>query len=128
MTVEGLYIAAPSKHKEEAYEFVKYVTDLPAAKIMALEGRQTPANAAVYEDPQVKADAQLASFREQVAVAIPMPELAPVTNTARCALSCASTENETRAHTSTPMSRPGFIMLFRNGLLCLFLHTLDGAS
>ena len=40
---------------------------------MALEGRQTPANASVYDDAQVKADAQLAAFREQVAVAIPMP-------------------------------------------------------
>ncbi len=73
MTVEGLYIAAPSEHKEEAYEFVKYVTDLPSARIMALEGRQTPANASIYDDPAVKADAQLASFREQVSVAIPMP-------------------------------------------------------
>ncbi len=44
MTVEGVYITAPSKHKDEAYEFVTYITDVPAAKIMALEGRQTPAN------------------------------------------------------------------------------------
>src|SRR5882724_10925703 len=31
MTVEGVYIAAPSKNKEAAYDFVKYVTDTAAA-------------------------------------------------------------------------------------------------
>ena len=29
MTVEGVYIAAPSKNKDAAYDFAKYVTDLP---------------------------------------------------------------------------------------------------
>ena len=53
MTVEGVYIAAPSKNKDAAYDFVKYVTDRRRAKVMALEGRQTPANKAVYDDPKV---------------------------------------------------------------------------
>ena len=98
MTVEGLYIAAPSKHKEEAYEFVKYVTDLPAAKIMALEGRQTPANGAVYDDPQVKADDQLAAFREQVSVAVPMPnrpEMAMVWSPATTAMNVITKKTAT---------------------------------
>ena len=56
ITVEGVYIAAPSKNKDAAYEFVKYVTDTPAAKVLALEGRQSPANKAVYSDAQVAAD------------------------------------------------------------------------
>jgi len=76
MTVEGVYIAAGSKNKDAAYDFVKYVTDAPAAKIMALEGRQTPANKAVYLDPQVAADPILKEFRQQVEVAVPMPNLA----------------------------------------------------
>jgi ABC-type glycerol-3-phosphate transport system substrate-binding protein len=59
MTVEGAYIAAPSKHKEAAYELLTYLTDLPAATVLALEGRQTPANRAVYDDPKVAADAEL---------------------------------------------------------------------
>lgn len=73
MTVEGVYIAAPSKHKEAAYDFLTFLTDLPAARVMALEGRQTPANRAVYDDPKVAADPELALFRKQVEVGIPMP-------------------------------------------------------
>ena len=73
MTVEGVYIAAPSKNKDAAFAFIKYVTDVPAAKVLALEGRQTPANKAVYADPQVAKDPILAAFRKQVDVAVPMP-------------------------------------------------------
>jgi arabinogalactan oligomer/maltooligosaccharide transport system substrate-binding protein len=73
MTVEGVYIAAPSKNKDAAFEFIKYVTDVPAAKVLALEGRQTPANKGVYADPQVAKDPILAAFRKQVDVAVPMP-------------------------------------------------------
>lgn len=79
MTVEGVYIAAPSKSKDAAYEFVKYLTDVPSAKIMALEGRQTPANKNVYSDPQVANDPILKAFRTQVDVAIPMPNLPEMT-------------------------------------------------
>ena len=76
MTVEGVYIAAGSKNKDAAYDFVKYVTDVPAAKIMAVEGRQTPANTQVYSDPQVGNDPILKVFRQQVEAAVPMPNLA----------------------------------------------------
>lgn len=76
MTVEGVYIAAGSKNKDAAYDFVKYVTDVGAAKIMAVEGRQTPANKLVYDDPQVVNDPILKVFRQQVEAAVPMPNLA----------------------------------------------------
>jgi len=76
MTVEGVYIAAGSKNKDAAYDFVKYVTDTAATRVMALEGRQTPANKAVYLDPQVAKDPILQEFRQQVEVAVPMPNLA----------------------------------------------------
>jgi arabinogalactan oligomer / maltooligosaccharide transport system substrate-binding protein len=75
ITVEGVYVAAPSKNKQEAYAFAKYLTDVPAGRVMALEGRQTPANKAVYADPQVAADPILKAFRQQVDVAVPMPNL-----------------------------------------------------
>lgn len=75
ITVEGVYIAAPSKNKEDAYALAKYLTDLPAGKILALEGRQTPANKGVYADPQVANDPILKAFRQQVDVAVPMPNL-----------------------------------------------------
>jgi len=79
MTVEGVYVTAPSKHKDAAFDFVKYATDLEAARVMALEGRQSPAVKAVYDDPKVKTDVVLAAFRKQVEVALPMPNLPEMT-------------------------------------------------
>lgn len=79
MTVEGVFVAAPSKNKDAAYDFARYLTDLPAAKTMALRGRQTPSNLKVYDDPQVAADPILRAFRKQVEVAVPMPNLAEMT-------------------------------------------------
>lgn len=79
ITVEGVYIAAPSKNKEEAFDFITYLTDVPAGKVLALEGRQTPANKAVYSDPKVAADPILKAFRAQVDTAVPMPNLPEMT-------------------------------------------------
>jgi len=79
MTVEGVFIASPSKNKDAAYEFAKYLTDAGAAKILAVEGRQTPSNKAVYTDAAVAKDAVLQAFRMQVDVAVPMPNLAEMT-------------------------------------------------
>jgi arabinogalactan oligomer / maltooligosaccharide transport system substrate-binding protein len=79
ITVEGVYIAAPSKNKDAAYDFAKYLTDVSAGSVMALEGRQTPANQTVYGDARVGKDAVLAAFRKQVEVAIPMPNVPEMT-------------------------------------------------
>jgi arabinogalactan oligomer / maltooligosaccharide transport system substrate-binding protein len=79
MTVEGVFVTSPSKNKDAAYAFAKYLTDLPAAKVLAIEGRQTPSNKAVYNDPQVARDTVLQAFRKQVDVAVPMPNLAEMT-------------------------------------------------
>ncbi len=79
MTVEGAYIAAPSPHKDEAYDFALYLTGMEAGKVMALAGRQTPANREVYQDPAVASDPVLSAFREQVETAVPMPNYAEMT-------------------------------------------------
>jgi arabinogalactan oligomer / maltooligosaccharide transport system substrate-binding protein len=79
MTVEGVCIAAPSKQKDQAYEFAKYLTDAEASKVMALEGRQSPANKAVYSDTKVGDDQVLKAFRAQVEVALPMPNVPEMT-------------------------------------------------
>ncbi|MHB0969899.1 MAG: extracellular solute-binding protein [Thermoanaerobaculia bacterium] len=79
MTVEGVYIAGPSEHKDAAYDFASYVTDLAAARVLALEGRQMPANKAVYADPAVAKDPVLTAFRKQVEVAVPMPNVPEMT-------------------------------------------------
>jgi len=79
MTVEGAFVAAPSKSKDAAYDFIKYLTDKQAGVIMALEGRQSPANQSVYADAKVAADPVLKSFHDQVEVAVPMPNLPEMT-------------------------------------------------
>ncbi len=76
MTVEGAYITPSSKHQDEAFECVSYLTSLEGAKTMALKGGQTPANEAVYDDPKVQADPVLQAFRQQVENAVPMPNYA----------------------------------------------------
>jgi arabinogalactan oligomer/maltooligosaccharide transport system substrate-binding protein len=79
MTVEGVFVAAPSQNKDAAFAFAKYLTDVPAAKVMAIEGRQSPANKGAYADPQVAGDPVLKAFRQQVENAIPMPNLPEMT-------------------------------------------------
>ncbi len=79
MTVEGLYVAAPSKNKDLAYEFLKFVTDVKATTIMAVEGRQTPSNKQTYEDPKVGKDPVLAAFRAQAETAVPTPNAPEMT-------------------------------------------------
>jgi arabinogalactan oligomer/maltooligosaccharide transport system substrate-binding protein len=79
MTVEGVFIAAPSKHKDQAFELAKYLTDAGAAKVLALEGSQSPANKLVYSDPQVAANGVLKAFRTQVDTAVPMPNVPEMT-------------------------------------------------
>jgi arabinogalactan oligomer/maltooligosaccharide transport system substrate-binding protein len=79
MTVEGVYIAAPSTHQDQAYDFALYLTATEAAKVMALEGRQTPANKAVYDLPEIAADPVIQAFRRQVEVAVPMPNVPEMT-------------------------------------------------
>jgi arabinogalactan oligomer/maltooligosaccharide transport system substrate-binding protein len=98
MTVEGIYVTAPSKNKEAAFDFAKFLTDTSSAKVMALEGRQSPANSEVYADAQVAKDPQLKAFREQVEVALPMPNVpemsmvwSPATSAMNAILKKAST-------------------------------------
>ncbi len=79
MTVEGVYIAASSKNKDAAYDFLNYITDVPATTIMAVEGRQTPANKNTYTNPKVGNDLILKAFHQQVDVAVPMPNLPEMT-------------------------------------------------
>ena len=79
ITVEGGFIAAPSKNKDAAYAFLKYLTDKESALIMGLEGKQSPSNKLIYTDPKVAADPVLKAFKAQVDVAVPMPNLAEMT-------------------------------------------------
>ncbi len=79
MTVEGVFVTSPSRQKDAAFAFARYLTSPPAARVLALEGRQTPAVKAVYDDPKVAGDPILGAFRKQVEVAVPMPNLPEMT-------------------------------------------------
>lgn len=98
MTVEGVYISAQSKHKDAAFELMKFLTSTESARVLALEGRQSPANQGVYADAKVSGDAQLKAFRDQVEVAVPMPNVpemsmvwSPATSAMNAILKKAST-------------------------------------
>jgi arabinogalactan oligomer/maltooligosaccharide transport system substrate-binding protein len=79
ITVEGVYISSQSQLKDQAFEVLFHLTSPESGKVMAVEGRQTPANIMVYDYPEVADDAILGAFRKQVEVAIPMPNQAEMT-------------------------------------------------
>lgn len=75
VTVEGMYVAATSRHKAAAFELARYLADLPAARVLATEGKITSAVAAVYQDPQVSGDPVLSGFRKQLDTSAMMPNV-----------------------------------------------------
>jgi len=79
ITVQAVHIAATSQHKDVAARLVRYLTDVPAGRTLALEGRLLPAHEAVYRDPQVSGDTVLQGFRKQLDTAAPMPNVPGMT-------------------------------------------------
>jgi arabinogalactan oligomer/maltooligosaccharide transport system substrate-binding protein len=79
LTVEGIYVSAASKAKEEAYELARYLISTEAALVLALEGGQLPTNKAAYNDPRVAKNPTLMGFRAQLDTAVPMPNYAEMT-------------------------------------------------
>jgi arabinogalactan oligomer/maltooligosaccharide transport system substrate-binding protein len=73
MTVEGMYVTSTCKQKEAAYDFLRYMAEADAAKVMALDGDQLPAHQKVYLDPQLAENERLNAFYRQVRVAVAMP-------------------------------------------------------
>jgi arabinogalactan oligomer/maltooligosaccharide transport system substrate-binding protein len=79
LTVEGVYVSAGSKSKEQAYKFAEYLVSPEAALVLALEGGQLPTNKSIYTDPRVMKNATLQGFRKQLDTAVPMPNYAEMT-------------------------------------------------
>ena len=79
MTVEGVFVAASSQHIDDAFELAKALTGGAAARVLALEGRQLPANRSIYSDPAIARDPVLSAFRAQAETAIPLPNLPEMT-------------------------------------------------
>lgn len=79
LTIEGVYVAQSSKHKEAAYEFAQYLVSEEAGLVLTVEGRQLHTNKAVYAHKAVADDPVLAAFRRQLDSATPMPNFAEMT-------------------------------------------------
>jgi arabinogalactan oligomer / maltooligosaccharide transport system substrate-binding protein len=73
ITVQGLHIAATSRNKTVAAQLAAYLTNLPAARTLALEAKMIPAHHAVYRDPELSSNWVIQGFRRQLDTAIPMP-------------------------------------------------------
>ncbi len=84
MGSEAVLMSAKSKHQEEAFTVMNYLTDVDAAVVRMNVGKQPVATAAAYEsvtDPMINV------FREQLEHSVPMPNTpqmllvwSPVTN------------------------------------------------
>ncbi|HEX5637836.1 MAG TPA: extracellular solute-binding protein [Gammaproteobacteria bacterium] len=79
LTIEGAYISAASKQKDQAYAFADFLTSTESGIIMALEGRQLHTNKTVYEDKRVANDKILTAYHNQLTSAEPMPNRAEMT-------------------------------------------------
>lgn len=79
LTIEGAYVSAASKFKDQAYDFAKYLASDEAGMVLALEGRQLHTNKRIYADKRVSGDRVLKAFHEQLTNAEPMPNRAEMT-------------------------------------------------
>jgi arabinogalactan oligomer/maltooligosaccharide transport system substrate-binding protein len=79
LTIEGVYVAMSSRHKEAAYDLARYLVSEEAGLVLAVEGRQLHTNKAVYAHKAVADDPVLAAFRKQLDTATPMPNFAEMT-------------------------------------------------
>ncbi len=70
---EAIFLSAFSKQKEAAIEVMVALTSDDAAFVRLQTGRQTVANLAVYDRPEVKADRVVTLFREQAEKSVLMP-------------------------------------------------------
>jgi len=70
---EGIFLSAYSTHKDEAIQVMDFLTSDEAALVRVQQGRQTVANAAVYEREEVRADRVIQAFRDQAENAVLMP-------------------------------------------------------
>jgi len=81
VSVEAFMLSATANHPEEAYQAMEWLTRDRAAGIRMHQGKQTVANLALYDTPEVRADPVLSVFRDQLKHAVPLrnqPEMAMV--------------------------------------------------
>ncbi len=81
LTVEAAMVSAYARQPERARDLARYLASTDAAITRAVDGRQSVANLAAYEDPRVGLDPNLAAFRAQLDTAVPMPNRPEMTAT-----------------------------------------------
>ncbi len=75
ITVEGYFMASCSKNQVDAVKVIEYYTSAAMGKVMAQEGKQTPANKGAYKYSVVNNDAISTIFKDAATVAISMPNV-----------------------------------------------------
>jgi len=70
---EGIFLSAFSNRKDEALKVMDFLTTDDAAMVRLQQGRQTVANAAVYDREEVRADRVIQAFRAQAENSVLMP-------------------------------------------------------
>lgn len=70
---EAIFLSAFSQHKAEALRVMDFLTTDESALVRLQKGRQTVANAAVYDREDVKADRVVQAFRAQAENTVLMP-------------------------------------------------------
>jgi arabinogalactan oligomer/maltooligosaccharide transport system substrate-binding protein len=73
LTSEAVFISNYSKHKRLAFEVMKYVTSDQSAMIRMSVGKQTVANAAIYQTDLAKKDPIIQAFYKQMENSVATP-------------------------------------------------------
>ena len=73
LTVEAALVSAHAAHPEPAAALAAHLASPEVATRRAIEGRQSVATLAAYEDPRVAGDPVIGAFRQQLDAAVPMP-------------------------------------------------------
>ncbi|MFZ4068490.1 MAG: extracellular solute-binding protein [Caulobacterales bacterium] len=79
LSIEAAYVAKGSARPEEAFRLAAYLAGQQAGRVLAVEGGQLHAAAAVYSDPAVQADPIAQAFRAQLDTAVPLPNVPDMT-------------------------------------------------
>ncbi|MED5372512.1 MAG: extracellular solute-binding protein [Myxococcota bacterium] len=73
VTVEAAFVSAYAKHPDEAAELARALGVGEAAIARGVQGRQTVAELAAWEDPRLSQDPILGAFKAQLDRGVPMP-------------------------------------------------------
>ena len=73
LTVEAAFVSAYAAHPDAAADLAAFLAGTEVAIQRSIDGRQSVATLAAYDDPRVGADPVIAAFRAQLDATVPMP-------------------------------------------------------